>query len=99
MTPYPYFNVALEFTEVQLAGEWQRFQADLTKAGSASGADQSTTDRMDFTGLRSGVQASPPPDFIVLSGTPGVGEFIARGRKLNLPQGFRTVWVTRAPAP
>jgi len=34
-----------------------------------------------------------------LSTLPGVATFFYRGRKLDLPQGFRTVWKTRPLAP
>jgi hypothetical protein len=99
--PVPHFIVALEFTEVELEGTLHRFYAALTKVGSTPAGDQISLapSRTDFTGLQSGPQTQAQPDFVVLSGPPGVGEFIVRGRKLNLPQGFRTVWETRPPAP
>lgn len=99
--PSAHFIVALEFTEVELEGAWRRFHADLVKVGSKGAVEQTSLapSRTDFFGLQGGGQDQAQPEFVLMSGSPGVGEFIVRGRKLNLPQGFRTVWQTRPLAP
>jgi hypothetical protein len=100
-SPSPHFIVSLEFTEVELGGVPYRFYADLQRAGATVAVGQTSLapSRTDYSGLQSAGQ-DPSPRYIVLwSGLPGIGEFIVKGSKLNLPQGFRTVWQTRPPLP
>jgi hypothetical protein len=100
--PFPHFIVALEFTEVESKGIRYRFFADPVEIESAPGVEFTLV----VPGERIAVAArgfqhfvNRPGMTISFSNLPGVATFFCRGSRLNLPQGFRTVWKTRPLAP
>jgi hypothetical protein len=102
--PFPYFVIGLEFTEVEVQGIRHLFYADLLTMDSALGVSAFlTTDNTtaaaqtrDLFGARSGRQMIESRSLYQL---PGVAAFFFKGRKLELPAGFRTVWKTRTWKP
>ena len=123
LDPFPYFVVALEFTEVELQGIRHRFYADLVKIESAPGVEQtlvynsairvkhtptnqSPATLQDIHGMANvpdtgalvngeDLEIKRTRETLWLPNLPGVATFFFRGGKLDLPQGFRTVWNTR----
>ena len=100
--PSPYFVVALEFTEVELQGIRYRFYADLVEIESAPGVEQtlSISDKAETNDLLYlGKAIRQTKENLFFYNLPGVATFFFKGGKLNLPQGFRTVWKTRELLP
>jgi hypothetical protein len=100
--PFPYFIVALEFTEVELQGIRHRFYADVVEIESAPGVEQmlSSLDKTEIWNLENGGRrVKQTKETLWLPDLPGVAVFFWRGGQLDLPQGFRTVWKTRPLAP
>jgi hypothetical protein len=98
--PFPYFVVALEFTEVELQGIRHRFYADLVEP--ALGVEQtlSISNKIEMVDrMGHGVETRRSSESLWLPALPGVATFFFKGGKLDLPQGFRTVWKTRPFAP
>jgi hypothetical protein len=98
--PFPYFVVALEFTEVELQGIRHRFFANVTGIEAAPGVERmmatpfKTEDRITASGSRN---ITTRGERLSLPNLPGVASFFFRGEKLKLPQGFRTSWITLPP--
>ncbi len=100
--PFPYFVVALEFTEVQAEGIRYRFYADPVDVERLAGVEQRlwTKDEYETRGLLLGGSLSKQSrESLFLPDLPGVAAFFFKGAKLDLPQGFRTVWKTRPLKP
>jgi hypothetical protein len=76
-----YFVLGLEFTEIEGVGLRYRLWADLQDLDRATGVEMR---------LRNGGETIWLPDL------PGVGCFFVRGRRVDLPKGFRMTWRTRA---
>jgi len=96
--PFPYFVVALEFTEVQVEGIRYRFYADPVDIEHITGVEQKlwTKDEYEARSLFGGGGVSRQrKESLYLPNLPGVATFFFKGAKLDLPQGFRTVWKTR----
>ena len=102
MDPFPYFVVALEFTEVQVEGIRHRFYADPVDVEPIAGVEQKlwTQDKYETTKfIDGGSLTTQRRENFFLYDLPGVVSFFFKARKLDLPQGFRTVWKTRRLAP
>jgi hypothetical protein len=100
--PFPYFVVALEFTEVESQGIRRRFYADLVAIESAPGVEQTLSNAGKATasqGFNGGWDFKRTIETLELHSLPGVATFFLKGGKLDLPVGFRTVWKTRTWAP
>jgi len=120
--PFPYFVVALEFTEVELQGIRHRFYADLVKVEPAPGVEQALVSDSTISTINApadqplmvpdsqvpitgqivtgqDLQIKRTREMLRLHNLPGVATFFFKGSKLNLPQGFRTVWKTRPLVP
>ena len=98
--PVPYFVVALEFTEAELAGVRYRFYADLVSVEPGSAQPTLEVTVAQTVGVSNGVpQIKYTGERYTLPALPGVASFFIKGAALNLPQGFRTVWRTQALAP
>jgi hypothetical protein len=100
--PFPYFVVALEFTEVQVEGIRYRFYADPVDIERIAGVEQRlwTKDEYEARSLFGGGSVSRQHrENLFLPVLPGVAMFFFKGAKLDLPQGFRTVWKTRPLKP
>ena len=103
-SPFPYFIVGLEFTEVEVQGVRYLFYADLVDIDRAPGVElilstknTSTTQTNDLVfGAQSSVQML---ESLVLHNLPGVATFFDKGSELELPADFRTVWRTRPLRP
>ena len=99
--PLPHFVVALEFTEVELQGIRHRFYADVVEIESAPDVTQGlagpTTTAV--ANLAWGREVTNTSETLWLPSLPGVATFFFKGGKLDLPQGFRTVWKTRPLTP
>lgn len=118
--PFPYFVVALEFTEVELQGIRHRFYAELVEIEATPGVEQTlvynSATRVRHTATSQLSNTLPdilnPPttgelvegedmeikrtrERLWLPNLPGVATFFFKGDRLDLPQGFRTVWKTR----
>jgi hypothetical protein len=108
--PFPYFVVALEFTEVELQGIRYRFYAEPVEIEPLAGLEQTLTTKdttesrhqlfgdgiTDIREIRGSREAK---ENVILYNLPGVVTFFFKGGKLDLPQGFRTVWKTRPLTP
>ena len=100
--PFPYFVVALEFTEVELQRIRYRFYADPVDIEPIAGLEQKlwTKGDDDNRGLLGGGQLiTQHKENLFLPDLPGVAVFFFKSVRLDLPQGFRTVWKTRALKP
>jgi hypothetical protein len=100
--PVPHFVVAIEFTEVESEGIRYRFYADLVEIDSAPGVEQMLTIETPVKVAEQnhgGIQVRATVQKITLPRLAGVATFFVRGTRLELPQGFRTVWKTRAVGP
>jgi hypothetical protein len=100
--PFPFFVVALEFTEVELQGIRHRFYADVVEIESARGVEQtlSSPEKTEvWSQERLGQGIKKIRETLQFVNLPGVATFFFKGGKLDLPQGFRTVWKTRRLAP
>ena len=97
MEPFPYFVIALEFTEVELQGIRHRFYANLLDTDSLFGLEKtlSVANKTE----RNGREVRRTSEDLSLPNLPGVAAFFLKGRKLDLPRGFRTVWQTRPVTP
>jgi len=96
--PFPYFVVALEFTEAELHGIRYRFYADPVNVEHIAGVEDllSIPHATETRGLMgSGSSITSKSDTMWLPDLPGVTTFFFKGRTLDLPQGFRTTWKTR----
>jgi len=100
--PFPYFVVALEFTEVEVDGIRYRFYADPLDVEPIPGVEpwlrtqekQETTEFFDRARM-----TYQSRENVFLYDLPGVVSFFFKATKLDLPRGFRTVWKTRALKP
>lgn len=100
--PFPYFVVGLEFTEVESQGIRYRFYADSVDIQHIAGVEEKlwTRDEYEATRLLHGGNLSKQhKEFLFLPDLPGVTTFFFKGVRLDLPQGFRTVWKTRPLKP
>jgi len=100
--PFPYFVVALEFTEVQAEGIRYRFYADPIDIEPIAGLEQKlwTQDKYETAKfIDGGSLTRQRRENFFLYDLPGVVSFFFKASKLELPQGFRTVWKTRPLAP
>ncbi len=89
-----YYIVGLEFREIDAAGVKYRFFADLQMLDRAPGVGFTLI--FDSTQNK---QVSGSTEVLSLPEVPGVGTFFVRGRKLDLPKGFRMNWKTRPLLP
>jgi hypothetical protein len=98
--PFPYFIIALEFTEVQAEGIRRLFYADLLDSDPAPGVIRTLatknsmateTKEMPF----GSISMRETRESLSLYDLPGVASFFFKGGKLELPREFRTVWKTR----
>jgi hypothetical protein len=106
--PFPYFVVGLEFTKVEIQGIRHLFYADLVSIDPLPALEanrlviRNTTTRSELP-----VRGRTAPSSVTVqtgeslsfTNMPGVVTFIFKGPKLELPEGFRTVWKTRALTP
>ncbi len=100
--PFPYFVVALEFTEVQAEGIRYRFYADPVDIQPIAGVEQKlwTEDRSETAKFFDGGSLTRQRrENLFLYDLPGVVSFFFKATKLELPQDFRTVWKTRLVTP
>ena len=100
--PSPHFVVAIEFTEVESEGIRYRFYADLVSMDSAAGVEErlATNGKEEVRNLPDhGMYVRNSHEELWLPSLPGVAVFFVRGAKLELPQGFRTIWKTRPVGP
>jgi hypothetical protein len=100
--PVPHFVVGIEFTELESEGIRYRFYADLVEMDHAPGVEQTlnTVNKQEVAFLADGGrEVKQTGQQLWLTALPGVASFFFRGPKLDLPQGFRTVWKTRPWAP
>jgi len=100
--PFPYFVVALEFTEVQVEGIRYRFYADPIDIEPIAGLEQKfwTQDKYETAKfIDGGSLTRQGRENFFLYDLPGVVSFFFKASKLELPQGFRTVWKTRPLVP
>ena len=86
------FAVGLEFIEVEVNGEPQRFYADFLRTDK-NPLIRATLSETVFVRTMGVVQAKAQP--VVLPELPGVAAFFIRGRTFELPRGFRMYWRTR----
>ena len=86
------FALGLEFTEVEVNGEPQRFYADFLRTDK-NRLIRATLSETVLVRTMSGVLAKSQP--VTLSELPGVATFFIRGETFKLPGGFRTYWRTR----
>jgi hypothetical protein len=101
-TPAPNFILAIEFTEVEFENIRYRFYADPVQMDPAPGVEQTLSSGRPIYGISSGntlAQVGQHLESFTLPNLPGVAAFFIRGTRLELPQGFRTVWKTRTLAP
>uniref|UniRef100_Q01UR7 Uncharacterized protein n=1 Tax=Solibacter usitatus (strain Ellin6076) TaxID=234267 RepID=Q01UR7_SOLUE len=89
-----YYIVGLEFREIDAAGVNYRFFADLRVLDRAPGVGFTLV--FDSTQNK---QVAGSTEILSLPEVPGVGTFFVRGRKLDLPKGFRMNWKTRSLLP
>ena len=89
-----YYIVGLEFREIDAAGVKYRFFADLQTLDRTPGVDFTLV--FDRTQNK---QVAGSTEILSLPAVPGVGTFFVRGRKLELPKGFRMNWKTRPLLP
>lgn len=101
-SPVPNFILAIEFMEVEFENIRYRFYADPVEIDPAPGVEQTLNYSRPFGSI---VQPSAGPriqrsvESFTLPNLPGVAAFFIRGTRLDLPQGFRTVWKTRTLSP
>ena len=79
-----------------------RFFADLLDLDSTGGVEQTLRNEKPFGQAAQSygrVEARTFVESFTLPALPGVASFFVRGTKLDLPQGFRTVWKTRSLTP
>jgi hypothetical protein len=86
-----YYIVGVEFTDIDAAGVRYRFFADLQTLDRVPGVDFALV-----TDTTRNKQVAGNTEILTLPPLPGVGLFFVRGRKLELPKGFRLKWKTRA---
>lgn len=94
--PQPYFVVAIEYTEVAVEGIRYRFDASLSRIGTAAGVEETLSvpagvDRGIGSQNLGGIAGR---ETIHFSNLPGVATFFYTGARLNLAEGFETEWVT-----
>jgi len=99
-TPFPYFIVGLEFTEVEVQGIRHAFYADPINIDRAPGVEltlftKNTTTTLTNPRLFGDLTTRQTIESLSLFSLPGVATFFCKGAKLELPQGFRTAWKTR----
>jgi hypothetical protein len=100
-TPFTYWVVGLEFTEVDVGGIRHLFYADSVTVEPAPGVQTSvsTKNRTERSYLPNGSELFKyETENLTVDNVPGVATFFWVGRKLQLPEGLRTVWRTRARA-
>jgi hypothetical protein len=100
--PAPHFVLAIEFTEVESEGIRYRFYADPVEMDAAPGVELTLEQRDPSRVISHAGDEKTIRTFVeqvTLPSLPGVTTFFVRGTKLDLPQGFRTVWKTRTLAP
>jgi hypothetical protein len=101
-TPDYHFILAIEFTEVQFENIRYRFYADPVEIDAAPGVETTLNNTRPFHTI---AQQNGVPvirryiESFTLPSLPGIAAFFIRGTKLDLPQGFRTVWKTRTLDP
>ncbi|HLJ13082.1 MAG TPA: hypothetical protein VKV15_01185 [Bryobacteraceae bacterium] len=94
--PYSYFAVAFDFTELSVDGIRYRFRAELIGLGRQPGLEERLT--IANTTERKGSVLRTATESVYLHPLPGAAVFFMRGRKVELPVGFSTVWRTSGPA-
>ena len=106
--PFPYFIVGLEFTEVEIQGIRHLFYANLVSIDLLPGLEanqlviRNATTRSEWPviGQTPGWSATGQTrESLSVTNMPGVATFFFKGLKLELLEGFRTVWKTRALTP
>jgi len=100
--PFPYFVVALEFTEVEVEGIRYRFYADPLDVEPIPGVEPwlRTQEKHEMTEFFDRARMLyQSRENVFLYDLPGVVSFFFKATKLDLPQGFRTVWKTRRIEP
>jgi hypothetical protein len=98
--PFPYYIVAVEFTEVEFQGIRHRFYADLLDLDLTPGVERTlpVSERTEETDLLYlGHETRLKKESLTLPYLTGVATFFFRGARLDLPSGWRTVWKTRPP--
>ena len=82
---------------MEVQGIRHRFYADLVEIDPAPGVEQtlSTKDKRETNDLPyGGMVIRQAKENLFLYNLPGVAMFFFKGGRLDLPQGFRTVWKT-----
>lgn len=97
--PDPYFEVGLEFTEIEFGDSRADFYAELQNVARVPGLewllDASRSETRDLPGM--GRLRTSTTDQVRLRALPGVGNFFMRGSHFRLPEGMSMVWKTRLP--
>lgn len=99
--PVPYFVVAIEYTEVAIQGIRYRFDADLTRIEPAKNVEESLPgasgglDNMAMTGRRALGTPIVTREKLRVTPLPGVATFLFMGTKMDLGEGFETIWNTK----
>ena len=91
--PFPYLVLALG----ELKGIWYRFYANLVDTDPLPGLNKTLS--ILNTTERIGLEVNRTSENLSLPNLPGVVAFFLKGRMLDLPRGFRTVWKTRPLTP
>ena len=100
--PIPHFVVALEFTEVRVEEIRYRFYAEPVDIEHIPGVEPwlRTQEKDETTEFFDGARMTyRSRENLVLYDLPGVVSFFFKATKLDLPQGFRTVWKTKPLKP
>ena len=96
--PFPYVIVGLEFTEVEVQGIRYRFYADLVDMDRPPGVELTLATKNTTTTqgnvLSGDLSTRQTIETLSLPNLQGVAAFFYKGRKLYLPQDFRTSWKT-----
>lgn len=88
------FALGLEFTEVEVNGEPQRFYADFLRTDKNRLIHATLSETiLVLPETMTGVQVKSQP--VTLPELPGVAAFFIRGQTFKLPSGFRMYWRTR----
>ncbi len=87
--PRPYYTVAIEYTELSIAGIRCRFDAALSRIDAAGNVSTTLTARRSMNAAA--IVGQESVRFVAL---PGVATFFVSGARLDLPGGLQTVWTT-----
>jgi hypothetical protein len=97
--PESFFEVGLEFTQIEFGNSRADFYADLQSIAPVPGLEwlisRSHSEAHELPGMgRLHIGAT---DQVRARSLPGVGNFLMRGAHFQLPSGLRMVWKTRQP--